>query len=198
MNILVVGNGFDLAHGLPTSYKDFLEFIKYLNLFYYANKSDISRYRDADKFKELNTDIQTYLVNKFPMNENDILLDELINLSSNNIWIKHFQKRIKDKKLKGENWIDFESEITNVVKSLEYLKKYNDDNLQLTPGNRQYASNSMMYNNGKGFVNDISSRLFEKGTLINKLDFGDIVDSKIDSKDLENHFFCKYNSNKLI
>lgn len=28
MNILVIGNGFDLAHGLPTKYTDFLEFIK--------------------------------------------------------------------------------------------------------------------------------------------------------------------------
>ena len=28
MNILVIGNGFDLAHGLPTKYGDFLEFIK--------------------------------------------------------------------------------------------------------------------------------------------------------------------------
>lgn len=28
MNILVIGNGFDLAHGLPTEYKDFLEFAK--------------------------------------------------------------------------------------------------------------------------------------------------------------------------
>lgn len=26
MNILVMGNGFDLAHGLPTTYKDFLRF----------------------------------------------------------------------------------------------------------------------------------------------------------------------------
>lgn len=26
MNILVIGNGFDLAHRLPTTYKDFLEF----------------------------------------------------------------------------------------------------------------------------------------------------------------------------
>ena len=25
MNILVIGNGFDLAHGLPTKYGDFLE-----------------------------------------------------------------------------------------------------------------------------------------------------------------------------
>ena len=28
MNILVIGNGFDLAHGLPTKYTDFLDFIK--------------------------------------------------------------------------------------------------------------------------------------------------------------------------
>ena len=27
MNILVIGNGFDLAHGLPTKYTDFLDFI---------------------------------------------------------------------------------------------------------------------------------------------------------------------------
>lgn len=28
MNILLIGNGFDLAHELPTKYTDFLEFIK--------------------------------------------------------------------------------------------------------------------------------------------------------------------------
>lgn len=33
MNILVVGNGFDLAHGLPTKYGDFLEFIYALRMF---------------------------------------------------------------------------------------------------------------------------------------------------------------------
>lgn len=27
-DILVIGNGFDLAHGLPTKYGDFLEFVK--------------------------------------------------------------------------------------------------------------------------------------------------------------------------
>lgn len=30
MNILIIGNGFDLAHGLPTRYNDFLEFSKIL------------------------------------------------------------------------------------------------------------------------------------------------------------------------
>lgn len=28
MNILIIGNGFDLAHGLPTKYGDFLIFVK--------------------------------------------------------------------------------------------------------------------------------------------------------------------------
>ena len=27
MNLLVIGNGFDLAHGLPTRYSDFLDFM---------------------------------------------------------------------------------------------------------------------------------------------------------------------------
>ena len=26
MNILVIGNGFNLAHGLPTKYKEFLQY----------------------------------------------------------------------------------------------------------------------------------------------------------------------------
>ena len=30
MNILIIGNGFDLAHGMPTSYKDFLNFYRIL------------------------------------------------------------------------------------------------------------------------------------------------------------------------
>lgn len=33
MDILILGNGFDLAHGLPTKYTDFLEFVEtFVNL----------------------------------------------------------------------------------------------------------------------------------------------------------------------
>ena len=31
MNILILGNGFDLAHGLPTRYTDFLEYCRAYN-----------------------------------------------------------------------------------------------------------------------------------------------------------------------
>ena len=31
MNILIIGNGFDLAHGLPTGYLDFMKLFKFLD-----------------------------------------------------------------------------------------------------------------------------------------------------------------------
>ena len=31
MNILILGNGFDIAHELPTNYKDFLDLVERFN-----------------------------------------------------------------------------------------------------------------------------------------------------------------------
>lgn len=33
MNVLIIGNGFDIAHKLPTKYTHFLNFIKFINRF---------------------------------------------------------------------------------------------------------------------------------------------------------------------
>lgn len=44
MNTLVVGNGFDLAHGLPTRYSDFLDYVTL-----YIMKYEVSRRRRLEK-----------------------------------------------------------------------------------------------------------------------------------------------------
>lgn len=44
MNILVIGNGFDLAHGLPTKYGDFLELCRMIKTIY-----DVDNKEDADQ-----------------------------------------------------------------------------------------------------------------------------------------------------
>ena len=41
MNLLVLGNGFDLLHGLPTTYKDFIDFTTLFRMS--LEKNDISR-----------------------------------------------------------------------------------------------------------------------------------------------------------
>lgn len=63
MNILIVGNGFDLAHGLPTKYADFLKFID----FFYKHKAQESSGLEliAERISIAISILQTYLtVNK--------------------------------------------------------------------------------------------------------------------------------------
>ena len=95
MNILVIGNGFDLAHGLPTSYKDFLVFIERYKEYY-----------DKSRIIYDFTNITMYFRN----------LKER--------WIHHFLK-LKDENMleSKQTWIDFESEISKVIQTLDIVKR---------------------------------------------------------------------------
>lgn len=131
MNILIIGNGFDLAHNLPTKYNDFLGFIKYFKKFYNSNPQDIQNLKSTESFRQLHSKILDYLVSDKIMDKNNKFLNELYKLCSNNIWIDYFEKCIKESSLKGENWIDFESEIGEVVMSLECLSDFNKEKKKL-------------------------------------------------------------------
>lgn len=135
MNILVIGNGFDLAHGLPTKYTDFLRFCKMIFKIYTANKSadqenvwgelniinnnDVKRIkplfdklfsqRKVLEIKDLD-DVLSIIV------KTNTIYDEFYENIKHNIWIDYFfQNSIYLK----ENWIDFESEISKIIQSLE-------------------------------------------------------------------------------
>lgn len=69
MNILLIGNGFDLAHGLPTKYTDFLEFIKIM--------------KEVKKNKDVYYESQA-------QGKEDVLTDEL--LLKNIKWNKKMKK----------------------------------------------------------------------------------------------------------
>ena len=47
--VLLVGNGFDLAHGLLTSYGDFLYLMQNWNEFKKAYKQEIEKYNEKKK-----------------------------------------------------------------------------------------------------------------------------------------------------
>ena len=111
MNILVIGNGFDLAHGLPTRYMDFLEFIEkyeeyYNNSFVYCDYTYIAVY-----FKDLKE------------NRSDIY-NQINSLINENRWIHHFLTLKDENMLKNKpTWIDFESEISKVIQTLDKIKR---------------------------------------------------------------------------
>lgn len=128
MNILLIGNGFDLAHELPTKYRDFLEFIKVIRQVLQVKKDD-----DLKKinWKNIHLQLKEMIENKMGNVDNNIFSQEQLwkLLIDNNFWIEYF---LQCPMYQKENWIDFESEISNVIQSIDTDMK--DSNLKLDDG----------------------------------------------------------------
>ena len=104
MNILIIGNGFDLAHNLPTQYSDFLDFVKSYKMPDNSNYSEFLedlKSKEGDLYLEIGELIQS-----------NVLLDYFISV---------YEERLKEGK---KGWIDFENEISVFVQNLDEAKQY--------------------------------------------------------------------------
>lgn len=108
-----------MAHGLPTKYTDFLEFIKMIKIIKEKNRFDngssISEVGCNINNKKLHEDIRLNILNKANNNKLKKDLQELLSCIDNNIWIEYF---LQCSMYEKENWIDFESEILRTVKEI--------------------------------------------------------------------------------
>ena len=113
--LLILGNGFDLAHELPTRYTDFLDFCRIV-VSYVRDEplppeemqmlpERISSLKGIASFKQI--------VQK-AFDRDDKILKKIKKRIGNNIWYKFFDK-IRNGNGVGPNWIDFEKEIRNVI-----------------------------------------------------------------------------------
>jgi len=101
MDILVIGNGFDLAHGLPTKYTDFLEYTKEFLAYHNGVLHDSPR---GKQFSDALSEHKRY--------------SEFCEIE-NNQWLKYFLNRYDEGTQKGDTWIDFEKEISEIVIALD-------------------------------------------------------------------------------
>lgn len=158
--ILIIGNGFDLAHSLPTRYSEFIDFCQKVECIwnmglntdhadaindfrkYYISpwKTDESiRSAIEDAFKNRHAE-QIDGKKQYTVTTDNAELTEIYNMLDNNIWYKYFCKLLRDKKMRGENWIDFEFEIRLIIEEVDRntsalsdkwknIKKNNESNL---------------------------------------------------------------------
>lgn len=183
--LLIIGNGFDLAHGYPTRYENFLDFE---NAFLKMWGDDVYSGESSENYKsEL---LRLRSSGKIPGNLTDKMLDELVLLFrmkyldlkakerletysrkdidrmygylSGNIWYGYFNYVHQEGLLKGENWIDFEEEISRVIQciddrklspldTVESLKKSYDDSDERKE--RKTSVQLHTYNNVAEFLN---------------------------------------------
>ena len=114
MKILMIGNGFDIEHGLATRYVDFLSFVSEFQKIYKELEKHSIKVKDIDS---------VYFKSLFSDNES-LIVDALVKLTFENLWIKYFQIVHKMHLKNKENWIDFESEISEVIKILDSAIKF--------------------------------------------------------------------------
>ena len=112
MAILVIGNGFDLAHGLPTEYADFLEFLKM-----YVDDEEIEsagkRYPEIANFVNRIKDLDGI--------HNTEVHDLLGHM---NCLLAHFHDIREQNMLENKKgWVDFESEIARIILLFEQARK---------------------------------------------------------------------------
>lgn len=134
--ILILGNGFDLAHGLPTGYASFIEFCSRIICIYSYEGSAREYYdeylQDWDihrTVKELVEDVFVHTkkmtisvdYNRFKkvVDFANPTIVELYNCIVDNIWIMYFQEILFRNIARGENWIDFEAEISTIIRFLD-------------------------------------------------------------------------------
>lgn len=150
-NILIVGNGFDLAHGLPTRYMDFMDYLSMAETLY-ENKTDFLAHPDKNaiegyinrRYKNVDTTLRSNLIGKYDskwLNSFPMQLSRVF--SERNCWYEYFEYLIRKNQLQGVNWIDFEAEISKVVQKIEHSliiekdKSYSTQNISLYPINRE-------------------------------------------------------------
>lgn len=119
MNVLLLGNGFDIHYRLPTQYANFLHTVDFLLKNANVDTKNIGNIFSNSCLQSEDKHIKECYEEHKATYDNTLIdirqINELKELCKNNLWftylIKSFNKNI--------GWIDFEREIANVISAFE-------------------------------------------------------------------------------
>ena len=155
MNILVIGNGFDIEHGIPSSYRNFLDFIKiFKNV--YREKTIFNNSIDKNERKCFYENKLTSISNMYrdvfclwDSQPIELPISEFYEMVSNNRWINYFLNPISQLEEKN-NWVDIEAEILHIIQMLTENRELNFDAVEMNAINEKKET----------FLVTIAERLF--------------------------------------
>ena len=134
-DVLIIGNGFDLYHKLPTRYIDFLFLVKNWSYFFDKYNRCLREEKEDLEYKKFDITLDEYgkltidsLDNfaKYAKSFNNDKIQTLNNILSKNVWIRYFIESGYEK----EGWIDFEAEIEKVLMIVEHFFTVDIDNCE--------------------------------------------------------------------
>jgi len=168
MDILLLGNGFDLYHKLPTKYINFLNTVKFLQEnFNETDMQTMGKVFNDERLYGIDSGIKECYEKYYTTYSNFPLKIEatkkLIELADKNVWFKYLSQLIN----KDITWIDFEKEIEKVVRAFEhyfeneYIEKLNFSDLFAHEVNIMHIFNFFYYVVEEDFVGDTKMHRWE-------------------------------------
>lgn len=136
----MIGNGFDIAHGLYTKYIDFYDFCM---VFHNKDVEDIDgSFRERIYHEFIDCGFKKSAVNVI-LKENiirDELLRKMIDICKNNYWLNCIQNR---QSLKDPHWCDIEGIIAQEIAKIVYISKHYK-NRRMSSIERQEENNEIV------------------------------------------------------
>ena len=127
MRILLIGNGFDLMHDLPTKYENFVHTINFLKRYYTSDMKTVGSILGNAQLQEVDKWISRCYSrykagwDQSPVSDED--LKKLINNATKNMWFSYLSESLDE----DLGWIDFEKEVAFVVRTLTEVLNNCDD-----------------------------------------------------------------------
>lgn len=165
--LFMIGNGFDLAHGLRTSYMDFFYCIQVLSQSLLPEPAP----RGSSHFTQ--REIKQILKNCVSASIIDIL--KLDDLSQKNVWCSYFERVVNDKQ-PIKTWIDFEKEIQFLIEKIE--SDINEHTFIETDPIQWFKRTMNCYGSFNNYSKDFSTsikRIKHKTSAANSVDCGDLA-----------------------
>lgn len=193
MNMLIIGNGFDLAHELPTGYADFLRFAECIMLTQDSQKDKIQFQKEL---VDVHPEVKPYILKAFDdrvvsqvsglVCNNNETVQEIYNCLDKNVWYNYFRWIRVNDLARGKNWVDFESEIRTIIEFLDHQIKDLYDGLPPSFGMFHNATRKVEFFGDQLDFSNYKSRKKQNGP--NQYTYYDLIMKSY--QDLENLIRC--------
>ncbi|WP_303195677.1 AbiH family protein, partial [Thomasclavelia spiroformis] len=143
-NVLVIGNGFDIAHGLYTKYIDFYNFCNAIKRVI-NDKREIA-IREDIKEELLRSEFMKSTANIINNKKivNDDILEKMINICKDNYWLNCIEERNLSN---DPHWCDIEGVIADEISKLAYVaNNFNERTNPFDENSKESSEIAEMYN----------------------------------------------------
>lgn len=164
--IIIIGNGFDLAHGLPTSYKNFINWYIDKRVNDLSNCHSNVNSDELCKFRISEHTWHSYIFSNYGPLWNEILRESLFKtIKGHPEYFQYNQSRFLEaitKCIEKNNWVDIEKEYYNLL-SKDFESSDNESIEQL---NRELEC---LKNNLIAYLNEVEKRLINEYIIDNNI-----------------------------